>query len=217
MSRLVLSLALVGAVGNRRAGAELSDTLGHGDRAVRGRRAGRHHRPHRRRHLLAARSASSSWSRTSAAPAAPPARRASRAPLPDGYTIGLGHIGTHAAAVALYPEPRLQAGSRFRADRADRDAAGAPHDPQGRSPPTTCKEFVAYAKANESKLNMGHAGVGSVSYIVLPAAQPRDRHQADAGAVHRHRARAERHARRTRSTTSAIRCSARCRMCAPAR
>jgi tripartite-type tricarboxylate transporter receptor subunit TctC len=27
------------------------------------------------------------------------------------------------------------------------------------------KEFVAYAKANESKLNMGHAGVGSVSYV----------------------------------------------------
>ena len=29
---------------------------------------------------------------------------------PDGYTIGLGHMGTHAAAVALDPEPRLQAG-----------------------------------------------------------------------------------------------------------
>src|SRR5260370_37798257 len=27
------------------------------------------------------------------------------------------------------------------------------------------KEFVAYAKANEAKLNVGHAGLGSVSYI----------------------------------------------------
>jgi putative tricarboxylic transport membrane protein len=32
-------------------------------------------------------------------------------------------------------------------------------------PANNLKEFVAYAKANESKLNMGHAGVGSVSYI----------------------------------------------------
>ena len=36
---------------------------------------------------------------------------------PDGYTILMGQMGTHAAAVALYPESRLQAGCRFRADR----------------------------------------------------------------------------------------------------
>jgi len=32
-------------------------------------------------------------------------------------------------------------------------------------PANNLKEFVAYAKANESKLNMAHAGVGSVSYV----------------------------------------------------
>jgi tripartite-type tricarboxylate transporter receptor subunit TctC len=32
-------------------------------------------------------------------------------------------------------------------------------------PANNLKEFVAYAKANESKLNVGHAGLGSVSYI----------------------------------------------------
>jgi tripartite-type tricarboxylate transporter receptor subunit TctC len=32
-------------------------------------------------------------------------------------------------------------------------------------PANNLKEFVAYAKANEKKLNMGHAGVGSVSYV----------------------------------------------------
>jgi tripartite-type tricarboxylate transporter receptor subunit TctC len=32
-------------------------------------------------------------------------------------------------------------------------------------PANNLKEFIAYAKANESKLNMGHAGVGSVSYV----------------------------------------------------
>ena len=31
-------------------------------------------------------------------------------------------------------------------------------------PANNLREFVTYAKANESKLNMGHAGVGSVSY-----------------------------------------------------
>jgi len=32
-------------------------------------------------------------------------------------------------------------------------------------PADNLKEFVAYAKANEAKLNVGHAGLGSVSYI----------------------------------------------------
>jgi tripartite-type tricarboxylate transporter receptor subunit TctC len=32
-------------------------------------------------------------------------------------------------------------------------------------PANTLGEFIAYAKVNETRLNMGHAGVGSVSYI----------------------------------------------------
>jgi tripartite-type tricarboxylate transporter receptor subunit TctC len=32
-------------------------------------------------------------------------------------------------------------------------------------PVSDLRAFIAYAKANEDKLNMGHAGVGSVSYI----------------------------------------------------
>ena len=50
---------------------------------------------------------------------------------PDGYTILMGHVGTHAVAVAALSESRLQAGGRFRADRdgerisdADRGAEG---------------------------------------------------------------------------------------------
>jgi tripartite-type tricarboxylate transporter receptor subunit TctC len=39
--------------------------------------------------------------------------------------------------------------------------------------PNTMREFIDYAKANEAKLNMAHAGVGSVSYtgcVLLHAA-----------------------------------------------
>ncbi len=71
----------------------------------------------------------------------------------------------HAAARRSIPNLAYDPDNDFEPIGLDRRAAGAPHGPQGISPPTTCKEFVAYAKANESKLNMGHAGVGSVSYI----------------------------------------------------
>ena len=47
-------------------------------------------------------------------------------------------------------------------------------------PANNLKEFAAYAKANESKLNMAHAGVGSVSYIGCLLLNCADRHQADA-------------------------------------
>lgn len=83
---------------------------------------------------------------------------------PDGYTLALGHMGTHAAAVALYPN------LAYRPD-ADFEPVGlVAEQPELLAvrkdlPPGTLKEFVAYAKANESKLNMAHAGVGSVSYV----------------------------------------------------
>ena len=83
---------------------------------------------------------------------------------PDGYTILSGHLGTNVLAPAFYP--------------------GLGYDPQkdfepiGLSaeypellvvrkdfPANNLNEFVAYAKANADKLNVGHAGLGSVSYI----------------------------------------------------
>ena len=45
------------------------------------------------------------------------ATRAARA-APDGYTLILGHMGTHAAARRALSHSRLQARRRFRADRA---------------------------------------------------------------------------------------------------
>jgi tripartite-type tricarboxylate transporter receptor subunit TctC len=88
--------------------------------------------------------------------------RAARA-APDGYTIEMGHMGTHAASVALYPNLAYKPDVDFAPIGM---AAGTPVLILGRKdfPPKDLKEFVAYVKANESKLNMAHAGVGSVSF-----------------------------------------------------
>src|SRR5690349_10439631 len=89
--------------------------------------------------------------------------RAARA-APDGYTIISGHMGTHAAAPALYPNLGYDPEKDFEPIGL---VAVQPELLTVRKdfPANNLKEFVAYAKANESKLNMGHAGVGSVSYV----------------------------------------------------
>src|SRR5450759_1048159 len=89
--------------------------------------------------------------------------RAAHAPA-DGYTILSGHLGTNALAPAFYPNLGY-----------DPQKAYAPIGLSAEYPEllvvrkdfpaNNLKEFVAYAKANESKLNVGHAGLGSVSYI----------------------------------------------------
>jgi tripartite-type tricarboxylate transporter receptor subunit TctC len=82
---------------------------------------------------------------------------------PDGYTIEMGQMGTHAAAVALYPnlaykpevdfEPIGLVCSYASVIVARRDF-----------PPKNLEEFVAFVKANADKLNMSHAGVGSTFF-----------------------------------------------------
>lgn len=89
--------------------------------------------------------------------------RAARA-APDGTTLVMGHMGTHAAAPALYPNLGYDPEKDFEpigliADQPELLAVRKDF------PANNLQEFVAYAKANESKLNMGHAGVGSVSYV----------------------------------------------------
>src|SRR5580658_8466781 len=89
--------------------------------------------------------------------------RAARA-TPDGYTLLSGHLGTNVLAGAFYPDLAYDPQKDF--------------EPIGLSaeypellvvrkdfPASNLREFVAYAKANASKLNVGHAGLGSVSYI----------------------------------------------------
>src|SRR5262245_23290423 len=88
--------------------------------------------------------------------------RAARATA-DGYTIEMGHMGTHAASVALYPNLAYKPDVDFAPIGL---VAGTPVLILARKdfPPTNLKEFVTYVKANVDKLNMAHAGVGSVSF-----------------------------------------------------
>ena len=83
---------------------------------------------------------------------------------PDGYTLISGHMGTNALAPVFYPNLGYDPEKDFEPVGV---VAVQPELLAVRKeiPANNLKEFAAWAKANEGKLNMGHAGVGSVSYI----------------------------------------------------
>src|SRR6266481_5769445 len=88
--------------------------------------------------------------------------RAARA-NPDGYTIEMGHMGTHAASVAFYPNLAYKPDVDFAPIGLVIEQAlliVARKD----FPPKDLKEFVNYVKTNAEKLNMAHAGVGSNTF-----------------------------------------------------
>jgi len=82
----------------------------------------------------------------------------------DGYTIAVGNMGTQSAAPALYPNLKYDPAKSFaqvgivnftpQAIVAKKTTAAA-----------NLKEFIAYLEANQTKLNYGHAGVGSISHV----------------------------------------------------
>ena len=82
---------------------------------------------------------------------------------PDGYTIQVGHIGTHAISVAFYPN------LAFKPDVDFEPIGMVAEQPllivaRKDFPPKDLKEFIAYVKTNAEKLNMAHAGVGSLIF-----------------------------------------------------
>ena len=91
------------------------------------------------------------------------ALRAARAAA-DGYTILSGHLGTNALAPAFYPNLGYDPQKDFAPIGL---TAEYPELLVVRKdfPANNLKEFIAYTKANSDKLNGGHAGLGSVSYI----------------------------------------------------
>jgi tripartite-type tricarboxylate transporter receptor subunit TctC len=86
------------------------------------------------------------------------------AAAPDGYTIAVGNMGTQSAAPALYPNLKYDPAKSFT------QISIVNYTPQTivskkDLPAKDLKEFLAYLKANSTKLNYGHAGVGSISYV----------------------------------------------------
>lgn len=82
---------------------------------------------------------------------------------PDGYTLTVGSLGSHAAAHALYKD--IQYDSRELQPIGL--IAGTPGYFAVRKefPAKTFQEFLAYAKANPGKVTNGHAGVGSTPHL----------------------------------------------------
>ena len=96
---------------------------------------------------------------------------------PDGYTIGLGHMGTNAAAVATNPKLPYD-------PRTDFDYLGiinlTPNLLIVRKdlPVSTLQEFTAYAKAKGKDLKMGHNGIGSLAHLTCLVYFPAHRRRA---------------------------------------
>jgi tripartite-type tricarboxylate transporter receptor subunit TctC len=90
-------------------------------------------------------------------------RRVADAP-PDGYTFVLGTVGTHAQGQTLYKRPLYNSLVDFTPVAL---LAEVPIVLITRKdlPPSNFKEFVAYAKANDTKMQYGSAGAGSASHL----------------------------------------------------
>ena len=83
---------------------------------------------------------------------------------PDGYTLGVGNMGTQSAAAALYPQLKYDPATSFS------QVGIVNYTPQTvvakkDTPSKNLKEFIDYLKANHEKLSYGHAGVGSISHV----------------------------------------------------
>ncbi len=84
---------------------------------------------------------------------------------PDGYTIGVGNMGTQSAAPSLYPNLKYDPAKSF-------DQIGVVNNTpmviiaRKETAAKDLAEFVAYLKANIAKIAYGHAGVGSISHVV---------------------------------------------------
>jgi tripartite-type tricarboxylate transporter receptor subunit TctC len=82
---------------------------------------------------------------------------------PDGYTIMMGHMGTHGAAPGLYANLKYNPASDFEPIGL---AAGTPIVLVARKdfPAANLKEFVTKLQDPAAKAKQAHAGVGSVSF-----------------------------------------------------
>jgi tripartite-type tricarboxylate transporter receptor subunit TctC len=83
---------------------------------------------------------------------------------PDGYTFVLGTVGTHAQSQTMYKKPLYNSASDFTPVAL---IAEVPIVLIARKdlPVSNLKEFIAYAKANQAKMQYGSAGAGSATHL----------------------------------------------------
>ena len=83
---------------------------------------------------------------------------------PDGYTFLIGNSGTHAYSQALYKKPMYNSADDFQPVGLMTES---PRILIARKdlPAKNLKEFVAYAKENQSKMQFSSAGVGSGTHL----------------------------------------------------
>jgi tripartite-type tricarboxylate transporter receptor subunit TctC len=83
---------------------------------------------------------------------------------PDGYTLLIGNSGTHAYAATLYKSLPYDPGNDFEPVGLTTDS---PRILLVRKdlPVSNLKEFIAYTKANQAKMQYGSAGVGSGTHL----------------------------------------------------
>ena len=83
---------------------------------------------------------------------------------PDGYQFVLGNVGTHAVNQSLYKKPLYNAATDFEpvalvTDQSLVLTVGKDF------PANNLREFIAYAKANQTKMQYGSAGVGGSTHL----------------------------------------------------
>jgi len=83
---------------------------------------------------------------------------------PDGYALALGSVGTHAYNQTLYKKPLYNAASDFAPVAL---LAETPQVLVTRKdfPADNLREFIAYAKANQARMQYGSAGTGSPTHL----------------------------------------------------
>lgn len=98
---------------------------------------------------------------------------------PDGYTMVMGNLGTHAAAVGIYKSLPYDPRKDFEPVIL---VASTPMVLVARKtlPVHSLSDVIAYAKAHKGKTTMGSAGVGSISHLALLLFN----HLTGAGVVH---------------------------------
>jgi tripartite-type tricarboxylate transporter receptor subunit TctC len=83
---------------------------------------------------------------------------------PDGYSFVLGSVGTHAQGQTLFKKPLYNAVTDFTPVGLIAETPIALITRKD-LPVNNLKEFIAYAKANQAKMQFGSAGAGSATHL----------------------------------------------------